>query len=461
MPRSTRNPETRTPDASSLVGAAVGLALVGLLGVLTLLAFRTPGERGFAGGADVGPAEPPSSDVSPHPCRLEELGRERPRLGDGRYVYVEPQAVLPDGEGILIAGQPTYTAIVDSMGRGSLDTEGGFFGIRIGESRIDLIPLPDGVDRVGWIRGVTRGPAHWGFLFDRLAPGKAVGAAPLGVAYAELRGGVWDSLEPIPVPGAELPVGVATASLVAADGPSFTLVTTPPGRGRAVSFWARSDARWRETIVWRPWVDDAVAWAGQGRVRIALTGLDASFTPRRAAVRTLEIVRPRADRSARRSPGHPTAAPHRHALGRPGERFHQPVLAGTARLDLGWLHATPGAATSAWVRIGIDRGEGGSPILLEPGSAALAGFAWDTRTSLWIAHRIDAVAGTGVHSLSFHLADSAGARLVGSIPYPFVGPFAATTLPSGDIVVTGAEAHFRPAGSFVRSLIIRLGIHCP
>jgi hypothetical protein len=450
----------------------VGLALAGVVFVLVVLAAdrggRTLGPaRATASGpveAAVGPRMeahlPGTSWALRAPrdssCQVVERSRSYLRLAEGRYAYVEPHVLLPDGSGFLIAGQPTYTATVDATGRGSMEDGDRFLGLRVDRDRVRVIDLPPGGRDIGWSRGVALGSSRWRLLFDRLEPGGVPGDAPVDVAYGELDDGTWAHVESIPTLLESPSLGVVAASLLETEAPAFTIVSHRQGAARDVVLWRREGGLWGSRVVSERWVDEVGARAWQGRVRIVLSGLDPAFEPKRASVRMFDL--PLAEPKQSEQP-HPK--PRRLAVAPESGRFYQPILVGGTRLDVGWLAARAGVPTSAWIAVDALSGGAPSPVLLEERAALLAGLLWGDG-SLWIVH------GAGHDSASGRLtlfivqgADpESGIRSAGSIPYPFVGPFSALKLATGEIVVVGAEVDFRPTSQFVRSLVLRLGIQC-
>lgn len=403
-------------------------------------------------GANNNARTPGASTPVGHICTVEEVDRFRLNPVGDRYLYVEPQVFLPIDGGVLVAGQPTYEWSVDSEDRGALMASAQFFGVEIRGDSIALIPQPPHVEHPGWVRGLALGGGRFGFLFDEVDEESTAVGGVIRTLYAEYDDGVWSAVEELPVPTGGHVRTVANASSLVADAIGMERSVAMPfykdRGGIDVLLFERDVFGWHSQVVFPDWIDQVDLTRTNGGTILALAGLDPEFASHLSSMRTLRLDRP----------GAPADQPLRVALGTPDDRYRDPTFGRSAdHIELGWLLAGSQGPTSAWV---ADLGMWGwsGPRQIGASVVQIAAIGREGRSTLWASHAIDPATGADILGLSQSGPD--GSVSTSRTQYPFIGPFAAVEISSDEILVIGPEARMESMHPFVRSLTIRLKIHC-
>jgi hypothetical protein len=401
----------------------------------------------LAAGAACSFAAPEPGPVTTDACVIRELDRRRLTLADGLDVYVEPQAVGALADGFFVAGQPTYAWTVGASGRLAMVSSRGFLGVEVAGSDVVPIPLVPGVRHVGQVKAARPGPGRTSFLLEEVDRPSIGEAEPLRIVHAEYASGRWIGLEELPVPPGGRLAFPASSALTAREDGSLAWAT-PFVRERGgidvLLYEYEPGAGWRWSLAVRDWADEVgLVTLSDGRLALGVGGLDPEFGSQLASIRAM--VRDTA-----------WSFPRRLDLGSDDDRFRTPTYLSTnAALDLLWLRTNdPRGTSEAWVVTGLGGADERAPARLDPHAVLASAVANGVGGAHILTYHADAT--LGLQQLRVHRRGAAGYALVGTLPYPFTGPFTALMTPTGELLVIGAEATPDPMTPSVRSLVIRL-----
>jgi hypothetical protein len=374
--------------------------------------------------------------------------------GDTAF-YVEPQALESRGDGFLLVGRPTFSWRFDQEDKAQMLASNTFMGVDVRAGRSEPFHPPPGLTHVGWVRTLHLGDDRWGFLIGEYdQPSLAVGDL-VRVLYAIRDGDMWGGVEELPVPqGGRLDFGSGGSLVLGLDG--IEVWTTMHKRERGgidVLLYRRAADGWRVAVVANDWVDAVdLTLTPEGSPFMALGGLDPAEDAVLSSIRTARVELGRAT---------PSGEWNRLQVGAADQRMVSPVFVhGPAGADVAWLRSGP-AASEAWVATQVLGSGGASPALLDSAAVLLLGVSPPPRgtggTYLLTYHQ---VAPSGPDQLRVYRRLGDGYALVGELPYPFQGPFAAVQTATGDLLIVGPTSSLDPTNPFVRSLVIRMSVSC-
>lgn len=397
----------------------------------------------------------PSSSVSSAPsvtCSVEAAGREVLSERPGLDLYVEPRAVGPVGGGYLVAGQPTYAWVFDSIGRASRESRGAYFGVTVRDGEVERIAMPPGVGPVGWLHGAPLGGDRWAFIFQELDRPSVIEGEAQRALYGELGLDGWEVVEELEEPaGGRIDVAVSSALRPLEDGVEWATLHFGDRGGIDVLRYQRRNGEWTTSTLVEDWADavDLIEGAGGDRW-LALSGLDPHFGARLASMRLVEAIATERE------------SVHRLVTGAVGDRFRTPRLARSAtEIQTGWRHIDD-RGSSAWVAVAPD---GGGRSASEPSgvrvrlddAALLAPVVVPSGPILWSTLSFDSAGRQRIRI--YHVAGDTATRIL-DLESPFMGPFGISASSPDELLVVGPEAHADAPTPFVRSLVLRLNLVC-
>ena len=380
-------------------------------------------------------------------CTVAELARFPIVLPNGLHAYVEPQGFHRAGDGFVLVGAPTYEWTVSPNGAGTLVHSNRILGVVVqpGAEVRAIPPLPT-VERVGWVRSALHDDGRLSVLagaLHRPLPDDSVAR----VVYAELEEGRWSRLDTIASPSGGVPWLVTSSELVRmGEDVAWAAIdrsASPEGPWPLVVHRGRAGS-WTRTTPMEQWPDRLFLHLGPAGLVFAVAGLDPAFGDQRAS---LALFDGRSEEPWLRIPAVDGGRVRSvRALNRPDGI----ALGWLVQADVGW---------TSWAATGVRPGARPVPHLLDEGGRYVALVGREGGGTLFIVDRPDPL--TGGTDLRLHLLDDDGASLIGSMPKPYTGPFAALPASDGEILLVGPEATAIDAPfPFVRSLVIRLSISC-
>jgi len=380
-------------------------------------------------------------------CTLTEVDRRSVALASGLDVYVEPQAVGTFQDGLFMLGQPTYEWFVAQDGRVTRASAHRFLGVTIDEGGGSAIPHVPGVAHVGAVKVARMASDRLLLLMEEIDRPSSLDAEALRVVSAEYAAGEWSSAMGLPWPGEGRLAFEGSSAMVGPGDDGRVLWAVPwfgPRGGVDVLLYEYDGRRWSWTVAAEDWADEVGLFRFPQRpLTLAIGGLDPELGSQLASIR----VHRRAD----------TWSPaQRLDLGSPGARYRRPTfLAFADELDLAWLRVDGTGESEAWVMARLHESEVGAPALLDDAAVYMVGVpSVDGGPTFILTYHANALLAS--RRLRVFRRDAVGYASVGSIEYPFVGPFAAIATAADELLVFGPEATFDLTTPFVRSLIIRL-----
>ena len=402
-------------------------------------------------------------------CSLREVERRTLSFGD-LALYVEAQTLgFVDGRP-LIVGQPVFEWFVAADGRRTLATDGRILGVLLADQASGEAPreigFPDGIDHVGWVRGVALDASRWGFVMQEIDGPSVALANTMRVVYAEYdfgavvgrdrasgsEAGRWTLVETVVAAADVLPAGALQRDPTTGAPVWTALVRNRPGVD-AVTF-ARTRAGWKRTVVFPDWANDATTRIEpDGTRRVAIAGLDPDFDHQLASIR-IEM------------PGGADGS-KRIDVGRLDDQFRGPVFSGPDDVDpdLAWI--APGSEGTT-VRVAVDVSQGSDDesaaqyrqrsAVLDPSADAVHYAGVADGASVWVTRHASTFMGEPTLRVLQMTPD--GPRAIGFLTYPFLGDFAVLPESPGTFFVIGPDVDMAPFTPSVRSLLIRLSIDC-
>jgi hypothetical protein len=160
-------------------------------------------------------AQRPASALprTPLACSAPTVG-ETPLVVDGRAVYVEPQAFVPSGDRLLLAGTPVY--VLGVAGEPAFVRRDSVMGVVIDSSGLATLLVPPVAGRlVHDVRAAAAGPGEWAVTFAEAEPTPTPRDEPRVMAYwfGLTDGASWSRLTRIPFPDRP-PRSMAASALV-------------------------------------------------------------------------------------------------------------------------------------------------------------------------------------------------------------------------------------------------------
>jgi hypothetical protein len=389
--------------------------------------------------------------VAASQCRIDEVSRAKLVDGHGRQVYIQPVVAVPNPRGeIFLGGERSYVFGRQDDGRWTRVPEDSLLGAiipRTGPSELVRAPIPSHL--LGSVRAVARDDGTWAVVFAEMKPAGAERSDSVArLWYGVLDGPRWTSLENIPIPPHGVVRGAALSSPVEADGVfSWAVILATPERPSDVLVLQRKQGEWSYQVVPTIFASyAAITYASGSEPLLAVVQPD------------LEL--PSDGNSLflwARRPGWVQIA--KVASSSDGE-VHDPRLdrlAGTSVLS--WLAQRKGGAYSAHAVSGDSAGLGGSVVTLDSSVARgsrRAVFPVQSSPQVWVLdhqqHDGDAP------EVRFVSNTGAAPTLIGQIPNPFIGPFAANTQSPSEILVMGGVQD--KIEDVVVTLVIRSGFRC-
>lgn len=392
--------------------------------------------------------------VAPAGCVVRETSRT-PLLIDGnREMYVEPTVVLPSGGSILLAGRPNYLFSPGASTDERTVSRDSVFGVVLdSRGRARVIPAPIDPVLVASTRAMALGGGRWAALFAEL---KRPWEPPrrdtiVRLWYGEFDGARWSPLEQLPqIPGGTFNLEMGSELIPRGD----TLFVAVPvridsGAFNDIAVFERHTGRWKADIVH------------------TIGGVYGELLYSDSLGLLLAVVQ--ADRSLRRDTNSLLLYGHR-----PRWEIIRKIIHGGSQpvYDPRFTSSPAGTVLSWWVMdregqppahraramVGLTASRDGPVVELDPDVNHVTPVVGYTRFPLWVAEHNNTI--TGEREIRF-LSDSAGhSQMLASVPSPFTGPFAATTIGASDILVSGPLFHADSARPRLVSLLIRARVEC-
>ncbi len=407
----------------------------------------------LASAACAGEAGEPAERAEPGSTRdvvACEVARVPLTIEDGTHPYVEPEALLRLGEGLLVAGTPTYTWADGPGGATTRVTTDAHVAARFGlDGAATLVekPIPGAI---GSVRPVALGGERWGLLFDEVVadslPGRAI---PLGLWYGEHDGERWARLERLPEPPEGRPVISGSTELVRAGDDLVWIVPARVGLDSAHQAveYTRSAGRWRQRVISGAAIEVAALafdpssglWWAQFSEDPDLPGWQQSLRLYRR-VGGWELVR-------------------RVAVLPEGDKVRDPrVTPTTGGVSVSWrVEGAEDLGAYAVLDIGSDGG--GRRLTLDSSvSQIMALRAGDGGPEWLVVHQDESGPSPELRLLEPGRVSVPERRLTTVSPY--LGFLAAASHAPSEVLVVGPQYSADPTNQFLRSLIIRLSTSC-
>lgn len=425
-----------------MVRAIAGCGLMVALSLVSVSAIAQQPGAGAASEAGMGEVRR---------CEVSERSRRHIQRSDGAWLYVEPRFAAPEGDGLVLAGQPTFAWDVDDRNRGTLLEEGSFFGVIVRGDSTVLLPLPETPGPIGWVEGTRLARDHYVFAFEvdesealeRDSSPRVAPPMPRRVLWAgDLVGGRWRSVQRLSIVGGGFAVPLSNGSRIipgdATGDVTFALPFISDPKGAGVLVHERSGGRWSAAVM----------------APAATSAVDM----RRSAGGIVELLR---RRQGATDGGEEVIL---HPLDGTDPRTIGSVPAGVLVADLQWASPSP-ASQAAWRGHSADGstawifrdGPRSTPVLVDRSAARLFRVHGTEATPWWLIHSTPT---DTTHVLRVTRVGASGTA-VATAPYPFEGPLVALQTSPDVLLVSGPEAHFDPVAPHVRSLLLELSLSCP
>jgi hypothetical protein len=388
-------------------------------------------------------------------CSAVVLSQTRLVVEDGREVYIEPIAMVPSGEEILLAGVPNYVwTRRGARGPVVAFAANSVLGVVIGaDGRGRLVPSPVQPKRVRALRAAARSDGGWDVVFAELAPTDSLStddALPVRLWHGVLHHGGWSELHQIPQP-LDARVRLSNASALISRGDTLAFVSrveTPTQNTEAVVHFRRA-GRWSfELVRTRPLSYAAIGVSeSRGWMLVAVRGdtvpprENALFVYRRAG-NEWQLVR---------------------KMDGDSDPAHQPTLDldGHVGVLSWWAMVSPADGSGRREARAIARVEHGATKIATIDSStsyvALAG-AIQGAVRLWVTEHVESMAQPS--ELRFVAFDGEQVAILGRMPSPYLGFFAATVSKPSQVVVAGPLAELETTTPTVVTLLIRARVRC-
>jgi len=192
----------------------------------------------------------------PGQCVAREVSRKPLVVEDGRLLYVEPAAFVPNHRGdVMLAGTMNMLIDLSSEGRVKGASGDSVFGALIrrdGRAHIIPSPVPDGRLLTG-IRAVARKDGGWSAVFAESKPHPREEVAPdtaVRLWHGIYDGKRWSLLEQLPLPteGALRP-RLAATPVLRGDTLAWAMTLRVPNLANRIALFERRGGRWTYEII--------------------------------------------------------------------------------------------------------------------------------------------------------------------------------------------------------------------
>ena len=393
-----------------------------------------------------------ASQQSPAGCVVRETSRTPLVVGD-RELYVEPTVVLSSRDRILLAGRPNYLFARDrSPANPGITADSVFGAVLNGRGRPTLVPAPLDPALIADTRAIATNRG-WAMVFAELRhpsePPRRDTTARLW--YGEFDGRQWGRLEELPqVPGGILRLEFASRLLSRGD---TLLLAVPVSRDTAtvidVGIFRRAAGHWGVELVRARRASYAeLHYSDSLGTLLFVVQPDPSL---RSDVNSLLVY-------ARR-PGWEVV---RTILPGGSQPIHGPRITASRSepIVLTWQvedQRSMPPMRRARAMIGVTETTNGRIVEVDPDVTYSTPVAGLPRFPTWVTeHNAEG----GSREIRF-ITDSLGkSYLLGALPSPFTGIFAATASGDSDILVSGPLFQADSARPRLVSLLIRARVEC-
>jgi hypothetical protein len=391
--------------------------------------------------APVGTATPVS------PCILEQ----RPVvLADGTELYIEPQALMREGDDWLVVGSPSYEFAV-APGQDAVNlSRNQHIGAWLGRPARALGKPTDGT--IGSLLSTPLGDGRWAAIFDEIEPpSDSVSAFPSPVSYwyGEHDGTQWTLVEPLPLPP-ETRVDLRLSSNLVRVGDRLAWIARDSDQDRfdRLVWYERIDGVWRYERLPDELVEHVVLAVDEGSgLWLLLSGIDPDLPEWE---KTLRLFR---EGPPRKLVSRVAVVDAAHAI------YQQNLELGPNGATVSWAVVTP-EGTPAFTRTRIREGGSADSIVeLDDDVEHLYSLTMPDGALAWIAeHHVDRLA----RREELRLLRLDGSRVVraATLPSPFTGFFEVAPNGRDEVLLVGPQMGLAPPETPVRSLILRLSTSC-